>query len=276
MGRALLRSPQAVLLGCGIEPQRLRSQEMREFCEHEGVPWFDARSIRANAKFDRIMSAGVDLIVVGAFGQMLDRRILQVPRYGVLNFHPSLLPAYKGGSPIEEQILAGDPHGGVTLHWMTEQVDEGPTVMSARIDIGPEDDYATVLHNCVSQAEMMLGMLLSQSPLEWPRQAPAASGQGLCSPRKAEDGRLDWDADIITTYRKILALGWREWARFIAADGELIVRQAKISSRANSGSPGEVLSIEPAVRVACRDGVLELLDYSFPRALVKGEVLTLT
>jgi methionyl-tRNA formyltransferase len=219
------------------------------------------------------MSAGVDLIVVGAFGQMLDKRILQAPRYGVLNFHPSLLPAYKGGSPIEEQILAGDPRGGVTLHWMTEQVDEGPTVMSERVHIGPEEDYVTVLNNCVSQAEMMLEVLLSQSPREWPRQEQDASVQGLYSPRKSEDGLIDWEADIITTFRKILALGWKGWARFIAVDGELIIRQARVSSRAVSGSPGEVVSIEPSVIVACRNGALELLDYSFPRALVKGEVL---
>ncbi len=261
MAGAIMRSSSAVLVGCGIEPQRTKSQEMIDFCAREGVPWFDARSIRSNMEFNRIIGGGVDLIVVGAFGQMLDKRILAMPRYGVLNFHPSLLPAYQGGSPIEEQILAGDPCGGVTLHWMTEEVDAGPIVMSEGVHIGFDDDYSTVLNNCVSRAEIMMGRLLSRSPSEWPSQA------------QPEDGLIDWEADVIKTHRIILALGWRNWARFVLADGELVVRKARIFSRDTGGSPGEILSTAPSLIVSCRNGALELLDYSRSRTLVKGEVL---
>ena len=273
MARAINRSSSTLLVGCGIEPQRTKGQEMIDFCEHEGVSWFDAKSIRSNVEFDRLVSGGVDLIVVGAFGQMLDKRILEMPRYGVLNFHPSLLPAYKGGSPIEEQILAGDACGGVTLHWMIEQVDAGPIVMSEGVHIGFEDDYSTVLNNCLSRAEIMMGRLLSMSPSEWPSQAQTTSGQPFYSPRKPEDGLIDWQADVVKTYRIILALGWRNWARAVLADGELLVRKARIISRDILGSPGEILSAAPSLIVACRNGALELLDYSSPRTLVKGEVL---
>jgi methionyl-tRNA formyltransferase len=273
LARAILRSSSAVLVGCGIEPQRAKSQEMVNFCVHEGVPCFDARSIRSNGEFERLVSGGVDLIVVGAFGQMLDAKILKIPRYGVLNFHPSLLPSYRGGSPIEEQILAGDPKGGVTLHWMAEQVDAGPIVMSEGIHLGFEDDYVTVLNNCVSRGEIMMGRLLRMPPGEWPSQAQTTSDQPIYSPRKPEDGLIDWQADVVKTYRIILALGWRNWARSVLADGELVVRKARIISRNILGSPGEILSNEPGLIVACQNGALELLDYSFPRAFVKGEVL---
>ena len=274
LARSIVRSSNAVLLGCGIEPQRAKSQEMMECCVREGIPWFDVRSIRSNAKFDRIVSQGIDLMVVGAFGQILDKRILDLPRHGVLNFHPSFLPAYKGGSPIEEQILAGDHRGGATLHWMTERVDEGPIAMREEVTIGADDDYLTVLNNAVSKAEIMMGRLLTQSPPEWPRQEQPSSGQTVFLPRKPEDGLIDWDADVATIYRKVLALGWRDWVRFIMVDGELMVRRARIVRRDSVGSPGEILSAQPSLVIACRNGALELVDYSSPRVFVAGEVLT--
>lgn len=246
---------------------------MIEFCERENVRWFDARSIRSNVEFDRIVSDGVDLLLVGAFGQILDKRILNVARYGVLNFHPSLLPAYKGGSPIEEQILSGNLSGGVTLHWMTEEVDEGPIVKQEHVEIGLDDDYETVLENCVRKGETIVDELLKQPPDEWPKQDHIQAEQGILSPRNQKDGLIDWTDNAMTIYRKVLAFGWKDWARFIAQDGQLIVRKTKIVNGNISSAPGEILSVEPAVVVGCQDCALELLDYSFSRPLIKGEVL---
>lgn len=266
-------SSNAVLVGCGVEPQRSKSAEMIDFCAAAGLPWFDARAIRRNAEFDRVSAQGIDLIIVGAFGQLLDKRILNAPRFGVLNFHPSLLPAYKGGSPIEEQILAGEHRGGATLHWMVERVDDGPIVASDGVYIGPDDDYSTVLNNSVGKAKVLLRGLLLRSPTEWPNKQQSLSEQPIYPPRKPEHGLIDWQEDALKTYRLVLALGWREWVRFVLPEGDLVVRKAKIASLNMGGLPGEVLSVYPTFLIACGNGVIELLEYSSPRAFVKGEVL---
>ncbi len=270
LARSIIRSSNTVLLGCGIEPQRIKSQEMMEYCVREGIRWFDARSIRSNVEFDRIVSEGIDLIVVGAFGQILDKRMLDLPRYGVLNFHPSFLPAYKGGSPIEEQILAGDHCGGATLHWMTEQVDEGPIAMREEVYIGNDDDYVTVLNNAVSKAEIMMGRLLSQLPSEWPRQEQASLGQTVFLPRKPEDGLIDWGADVATIYRKVLALGWREWVRFVMVDGELIVRSARIIRRDIMDSPGKILIGSAFFDCRMSEWCSRISGLFFPKSFCRG------
>jgi methionyl-tRNA formyltransferase len=273
IAQAINRSSNAVLVGCGIELQRSKSKEMISFCTREEIPWFDAKGIRANKEFDRIASAKIDLIVVAAFGQILDKRILGIPRYGVLNFHPSLLPAYKGGSPIEEMILAGAAKGGATFHWMVEKVDEGPIVMSEAIVIGPEDDYLTVLANCISKGEAMMGQLLNNPVSQWPRQEQAACAERMYAMHKPEDGLIDWKANIDKTYRTILALGWRDWARATTNEGELVIHKAAIFSREHLGLPGEIIETKPSVVVACQGGAIELLQYSFHRPFVKGEMI---
>jgi methionyl-tRNA formyltransferase len=273
IAHAIKRSSKAVLVNCGVELQRSKTQEMVNFCEREEIPWFDAKSIRSNSEFDRTALQKIDLIVVGAFGQILDKRILGIPRYGVLNFHPSLLPSYKGGSPIEEMILAGDSRGGVTFHWMVEKVDQGPIVMSEEVTIGSEEDYPTVLNNCVNKGEKMMGQLLKIPINEWPQQEQGLSTESQYAMRKPEDGLIDWKTDIEKVHRIILALGWRGWVRAVSEKGELVVRRAKIASRKNLGLPGEIISVEPSVIVGCNHGALELLEYSFHRALVKGEMI---
>lgn len=262
-----------VLAGCGVEPQRSKSKEMIDFCVRKGMPWFDARNISRNAEFDKFAAQGIDLIVVGAFGQLLNKKILGIPHFGVLNFHPSLLPAYKGGSPIEEQILSGDRCGGVTFHWMTEQVDEGPIATSDVVNIGPDDDYQTVLNNCVGKAKMLLRDLLLRSPNDWPKKEQPLSKQTIFSPRQPEDGIIDWRVDALKIYRLILALGWRGWVRSALPQGELIIRKAKVSSLKMNGAPGEVLAVNPNPIIACGNGAIELLEYSLPRVFIKGEVL---
>jgi len=272
IAQTIVRSQGAVLLGCGIELQRSKSPQMVDFCEREKIPWFDAKLIRSNPAFDRLTSSHVDLIVVGAFGQILNKKILGASRYGILNLHPSLLPAYKGGSPIEEMILKGETKGGATFHWMVEGVDEGPIVKAEPIPIGSNDDYATVLERCVHKGEIMMGELLKVPIEAWPR-LEQTSSERIYAPRTQEDGRIDWQADITEIQRKILALGWRGWARARTQGQELIVRRARIVGRENLGVPGEVFAVTPAVVVACQNGALELLEYDFFRPLVRGEVL---
>ena len=133
------------LIGVGLEPNRSASDKTRMLCIHAGIPTFDASKIRSNDILHNFLEGGIDIIVVGAFGQILDKKILNLPIHGALNFHPSLLPAYRGGSPIEEMLIRGDKEGGVTLHWMSEEVDEGSIVANARIMISSLDDYDTLL-----------------------------------------------------------------------------------------------------------------------------------
>lgn len=268
---ALHTSKEVELLSAGVEPQRQRSAKAISFFENNNIPWFDARNIRENLEIFELFSQS-DIVVVGAFGQILSNTLLQAPKYGVLNFHPSLLPSYRGGSPIEEQILLGDINGGISAHWMTEQVDEGPLVASESVLIGSIDDYDTVYEKCESAAEALMKNLAGVSPSSWPCNN-VQSNEPTFPVRTSEDGKINWTDDAELILRKIRALGWREWVKGKVGSGELVIRSAKVETRDENFEPGTVIETGDAPLIATGKNLLRILDFSSARPLKQMEIL---
>lgn len=271
IARALKASPGIELLAAGVEPQRQRSAQAISFFEENNIRWFDARKIREHSEVLGLFCKA-DLVVVGAFGQIFSKELLQAPKYGVLNFHPSLLPSYRGGSPIEEQILRGDTEGGITAHWMTEQVDEGPWVGSQSVPIGKSDDYAAVYEKCESAAEALMKDLASISPSLWPRKE-IYSNEAALPVRTPEDGEIRWSDAAELILRKILALGWRGWVKTRLDSGDLIIRSAKVEKREGVFQPGMVIEAGNTPLLATGSDCLRVLEFTSPRLLRPREIL---
>lgn len=273
LAQALHESPAAELVAVGLEPQRLRATEAREFCERAGLAWFDARRIRESPRMSLLLEEGLDLLVVGAFGQILPARILEAPRLGTLNLHPSLLPAYRGGWPIEWQILQGERCGGATLHWMVEAVDAGPLALRRELPIGPRDSYDDVYTRAHAAGEELLRALLLEPVDKWPRTAQPP-GPAPVARRSARDGVIDWRRSTALIDRLIRAEGWRGWVRSELSAGDLVVEAAEPGpAPASSPLPGTVIEAGGNPIVASGDGALRLLRYRSPGPLAAGEKL---
>lgn len=95
---------------------------------------------------NQINSLDADLFVVAAFGKIIPQKVLDIPKYGALNIHPSLLPKHRGASPIQSAILAGEKTSGVTIIKMDDKMDHGPIIFQTRLDISGQDNFET-LHN---------------------------------------------------------------------------------------------------------------------------------
>jgi methionyl-tRNA formyltransferase len=268
-----LRAIEAVdLVSVGLEPIRLKAKSMEQLCKAKGLKYFDASRIRSNEVLDGYLKEGIDIVVVGAFGQMLSNDILKRPKLGVLNFHPSVLPSYRGGSPIEEQILRGDKTGGATLHWMTEGVDEGPIVVKKSFSIGPDDDYASILDRSVSLGAQLLRQLFA-APIEaWPHEEQP-NGAPVYPPRKKDDGLVDWSKDAAEISRIVRAFGWREWARAPLGSGEIVLKRVTVVKSENSAKPGTILAVYPKTVVRCGKDAIELAEALVPREFRVGELL---
>ncbi len=91
-------------------------------------------------EFEPLLRAAPEAIVVAAFGQLLPRAVLDLAPLGCLNVHPSLLPRWRGASPVQAALLHGDPETGVTIIRLTEQLDAGPILAQVRTPIGPDQD----------------------------------------------------------------------------------------------------------------------------------------
>ena len=259
-------------MGVGLEPNRASSNATRVFCNGAGIKTFDASKIRSNVVLQNLLEGGIDIVVVGAFGQILDKKILDSSVHGALNFHPSLLPDYRGGSPIEEMLIRGDKEGGVTLHWMSEEVDEGSIVANARIMIAYFDDYSTLLEKSLQQGVSLLEDLFAIDIKNWPS-LDLLSNPTLFPPRKEIDGIVDWSSDASQIVRVCNALGWRDWVKSPLEHGQIIIRKSRVLRDDCLSEPGTVIAIYPKTVVRCGIDSLELTDAILPRDIILGEIL---
>lgn len=120
--------------------QKPAPSPVRAAAESRGLPVVTPARASAPEELERLRALMPDLILLVAYGQILSRPLLEIPRVGALNVHFSLLPRHRGASPVQAAILAGDAETGVTTMWMTEGLDEGPVFLFETTRIGPEEN----------------------------------------------------------------------------------------------------------------------------------------
>ncbi len=270
-------APGYELLSVGIEPQRARSPEVQSFCFASDQKYFDARKIRQNMEFEALLKERIDLLIVGAFGQILSPEILSKVRFGTINFHPSRLPYYRGGSPLEEQIIQGETLGGVTAHWMVEEVDRGPLIAIQEMPIGPADDYSILYERGHDAARKLMKRLIRSHPGSWPK-IKSQIDTPVYKPRTREDGQIDWFFTAAEIDRLVRALGWRGWVKSELKDGKaLIIEQVQLEAGAPSDwVPGKVIEAGTYPLIGTREGLLRLKKYKVENPLEKGDLLSST
>ncbi len=125
--------------------QELTAPSVKQLAQKNGLPVFQPQKIKGNKDFLTLMAdLEPDLLVVVAYGQILPENFLEIPKYGAVNVHASLLPKYRGASPIEAAFLHGDKETGVTIMKMEEKLDAGPVLDVAKLTIKPEDNADTL------------------------------------------------------------------------------------------------------------------------------------
>ncbi|MGB9743256.1 MAG: methionyl-tRNA formyltransferase [Minisyncoccales bacterium] len=156
----------------------------------------------------KIKNLNPDLGIVASFGQIIPSEILNIPKFGCLNIHPSLLPKYRGPSPIQAAILNGDKETGVTIIKMTEKVDAGPIVSKIKYKITNNKINYPELHNQL--AKMGADLLIKTIPL-WTKEKIKEKLQdekkaSYTKILKKEDGLINWQDPPEVIERKIRAL----------------------------------------------------------------------
>ena len=173
---------------------------------HElGIDVYQPEKVRDPDAVERIRSLEPDLLVVVAYGQIIPRSVLSIPKRGAINVHASLLPRHRGAAPIAHAILAGDRETGVTIMRMDEQLDHGPilTMRSTPID-GSEDAVALTSRLADMGADLLVETLARLDQIEPKEQAHA---QATVAPRlNREDGEIDWDLGAAEIDRRVRGL----------------------------------------------------------------------
>jgi methionyl-tRNA formyltransferase len=200
-----------------------------------------------------------DVIVVMAYGQILPRDVLEIPRFACLNLHASLLPRWRGAAPIQAAIAAGDRETGITVMYMDEGLDTGDMLLQRRAEILPQDTGGS-LHDRLAQLapETLLESLRLLGAGNAPR-IPQDNASATYAPKlKREHGHIDWFESAEAIERKIRA--YNPWP---GASMRIDRQNLKIFSASVvdlNGQPGEILHSEKELIVATGKGALSLAE----------------
>ncbi len=198
-----------------------------------------------------------EVIVVAAYGLLLPAAALDLPKFGTLNVHPSLLPAYRGAAPVSQAILDGVETTGVTVMALDEGLDSGPIVAQEATGIGADEDAAMLTRRLFE----MGGRLLVETLPRWERgeieAAPQDESLATFTRRLTrEDGRIDWSRPAAYIARKVRA--HTPWPGSFTHWGGRTLKVIAARARDGDGEPGRVLAVGGGAAVGTGGGLLAL------------------
>ena len=213
--------------------------------------------IRDEAEVEALRVLQPDLIIVVAYGQLLPKNVLDLPPHGCINVHASLLPRWRGASPIQHAVLAGDRETGVTTMYLNERLDAGDIILQRAEPIHP-DDTAAILHDRL--ASLGAGLLVETMELisagRMPRTPQDEKQVTYAKKLTRENGRVDWTKPAEEIDRQIRAFD--PWPSVYTFWGDTMLKLWKTEVvTAATGKPGEIL---PGFVVAAGTGGLRLLE----------------
>ena len=265
--RALVASPEFAVVGVVTQPDRPKGRELRlhaspvkELANSFDLAMLQPARARDERFIEELRAFDPELIVVAAYGQILPSRILDLPRYGCLNVHTSLLPKYRGAAPIQWAILNDEAETGVTIMKMDAGLDTGDVVSQEKTPISSVDTSET-LHGRLAEIGAQLLVKTIPGFVTGTIHLRPQPGEGASyAPKiKKEDGRLDWKQPARALWNRVRGLiPWP--GTFTYLDGVMLkIRRVEVFSAC--GEPGEILQAgKTGIIVACGCDSLKILE----------------
>lgn len=232
----------------------VRRSPVHEAAEAAGIDVRTPARVRKDmAEHEAFAALNADAAVVAAYGLILPKAMLDAPRLGCLNIHASLLPRWRGASPIQSSIVAGDNQSGVSIMQMDEGLDTGAVLLEEATPISASDTAST-LHDRLSEIG---GRLIVRALQEQPVAAPQPEeGVTYAHMLKREDGRIDWSRSCEEIDRQIRGL--TPWpGAFTTLDDVVLKIGAATPMPEQSGSDAGT-AIDDALTIACGTGALRI------------------
>lgn len=258
--------------------QQLHPSPVKQAAQAAGIPVYQPKSLRKEETAVPLRDWSPDLIVVAAFGQILRPHVLNLPPLGCLNVHASLLPRWRGASPIHHAILAGDATSGISLMRMDEGLDTGPVYIQEAIPLA-SDETAQTLHDKLAQlgavmvqkylADIVAGRLPA---IPQPEEPPSTYAPMI----QKEQGLIDWQKTAVAIERHIRAM--TPWpGAFTTWQGQpLKILAAHLAEgHLPAGQPGTVKPWRETAVILTREGGLipHTIQAAGKRAMSFGDFL---
>lgn len=266
--RALLAHPAIEVVGVVTPPDRPAGRRgepaavpIAVEAMRYGLPLLQPERVRDAEASNALAALAPDLGVLADFGRIVPPSILEIPRHGILNVHPSLLPRHRGATPIAATILAGDSEAGVSVMLMDEGLDTGPLLGSRSwaldgTEIAPELEARAALEGAALLAELLAPYLRGERVAS-PQDPSAAT---LTRPLRRADGRLDPALPAAALERQVR--GYQPWpGSFIETPSDrLVVLRSLVAERGASDRTGAIVADGLGLALVAADGRLRLLE----------------
>lgn len=266
--RALAKAHEVVGVVSQPDKQKGRGMQVRPTAVKSaalelGLPVFQPETLKNEAFLPELNELSPDVIVVVAYGKILPAYILDTPKFGCVNVHGSLLPAYRGAAPMQRAIIDGCAETGITTMQMAQGLDTGDMLEKAVLPISPEDNFEVIHDRLAALGAKLICSTLAK--LEAGEIVPEKQDDSLATyAAKIEkaDCLLDFTQSAELLHNRIRGLSPIPLA-FTKLNGKLLkVVSARVSElpRPESSACGEVIALDGSIAVACGSGVLELLS----------------
>lgn len=240
--------------------KKLTPPPVKVVAEAAGIPVLQPDTLKSGQAFAELAALKPDLIVVAAFGQILRKNVLELPPHGCINVHASLLPRWRGASPVTAAIQAGDTETGVTLMMMDEGLDTGPTIAQQAVPINADHTGGSLTEELADVgAELLIDTLpawLAGKLKPQPQNDALATKTRLL---KKSDGKIDWTQPAATIERQVRAFtpwpgtftdGLKDRIKILAVEVAADIQSPPV--------PGTVFERDKQIYVTTGDGALRL------------------
>jgi methionyl-tRNA formyltransferase len=238
---------------------RTQAPPVKEVAVELGLPVHQPESLRSAAARAPFAELHAEVFVVAAYGHIFGPKTLALPRLGCVNLHASLLPRYRGASPVAAAILSGDAQTGVTLMRMDRGMDTGDVIATRALGIREADTTQTLTERLGELGASIVAEELVRYLAGQIHASPQSTeGASVVRPLTKADGRIDWRLDARAVERHVRAM-W-EWPRaWTTARGDVLqVHGATVQDGLPMAEPGTVLVGHGDLVVACGNGALRL------------------
>ncbi len=250
----------------GRSRSALQAPPLKKWANEHSIAVLQPERAR-NAEFvEELRAFGCDAIAVVAYGQILPREILEMPRLGCLNAHFSLLPRWRGAAPVQHSLLAGNQKTGVTIQYMAQKLDAGDIVTQIEYSIAPDETTGDLWNNLTPIGAEALSQALQQLENATANRTPQDETQITWAPQLTrEDGHLNWRDNAQNLHNRVRGTNpwpgaWTTWNNAVLKVWRTQIA-ANFPNDVASNSIGKIVAVEnDAIVVATANGALRLLE----------------
>ncbi|WP_233749567.1 methionyl-tRNA formyltransferase [Ferrimonas balearica] len=257
--------------------KKLTASPVKQLALQNDLPVYQPQSLRKAEAQAELSAIDFDLMVVVAYGLILPKAVLEMPRLGCINVHGSLLPRWRGAAPIQRSIWAGDAETGVTIMQMDEGLDTGAMLHKAALPIDDTDTSASLYTKLAELGPKAL--LDALTPLADGTAVAEVQDDTLANYAEKlskEEAAVDWSKSALALWRECRAFNPWPVSHFQVAEQTIKLWACDVLEQQHDAAPGTILGADKqGIRVATGDGVLNLTNLQLPgkKAMAVADIL---